>query len=133
MERKADFFFKRTIKQSRSVTHVDTAVEALTVSIGEKACVDLGFMASLMGGSEKIPQIVDDLKGIIFKEPSSGPFDYAENGENWSKGWQTADEYLSGNVRKKLREAKRAAERKGMLSCADFSLRFVRFAFAIAA
>ena len=111
LERKADFFFKRTIKRNRSVTHVDTAVEALTVSIGEKACVDLGFMASLMGGSEKIPQIVDDLKGIIFKEPSSGPFDYAESGENWSKGWQTADEYLSGNVRKKLREAKRAAER----------------------
>ena len=111
LERKADFFSKRTIKQNRSVTHVDTAVEALTVSIGEKARVDLGFMASLMGGSEKIPQIVDDLKGIIFKEPSSGPFDYAENGENWSKGWQTADEYLSGNVRKKLREAQRAAER----------------------
>ena len=111
LERKADFFSKRTIKQNRSVTHVDTAVEALTVSIGEKARVDLGFMASLMGGSEKIPQIVEDLKGIIFKEPSSGPFDYAENGENWSKGWQTADEYLSGNVRKKLREAKRAAER----------------------
>ena len=48
-----------------------------------------------MGGSEKIPQIVEDLKGIIFKEPSSGPFDYAESSENWSKGWQTADEYLA--------------------------------------
>ena len=111
LERKADFFSKRTIKQNRSVTHVDTSVEALTVSIGELARVDLVYMANLMGGQGKIPQIVDDLKGIIFKEPSSGPFDYAENGENWSKGWQTADEYLSGNVRKKLREAKRAAER----------------------
>ncbi|MBO5569845.1 MAG: DEAD/DEAH box helicase family protein, partial [Clostridia bacterium] len=111
LERKADFFSKRTIKQNRSVTHVDTSVEALTVSIGELARVDLVYMANLMGGQEKIPQIVADLKGIIFKEPSSGPFDYAESGENWSKGWQTADEYLSGNVRKKLREAKRAAER----------------------
>ena len=109
LERKADFFSKRTIKQNRSVTHVDTSVEALTVSIGELARVDLVYMANLMGGQDKIRQIVDDLKGIIFKEPSSGPFDYAENGENWSKGWQTADEYLSGNVRKKLREAQRAA------------------------
>ena len=109
LERKADFFSKRTIKQNRSVTHVDTSVEALTVSIGELARVDLVYMANLMGGQEKIPQIVADLKGIIFKEPSSGPFDYAEQGEKWSKGWQTADEYLSGNVRKKLREAQRAA------------------------
>ena len=110
LERKADMFSKRTIKQDRSVSHVDTAVEALTVSIGEKARVDLGFMASLMGGSEKIPQIVEELRGIIFKEPSSGPFDWTEGGESWHKGWQTADEYLSGNVRKKLREARRAAE-----------------------
>ena len=110
LERKADMFTRRTIKQQRSVSHVDTAVEALTVSIGEKARVDLGFMASLMGGSEKTPQIVEELRGIIFKEPSSGPFDWTENGENWHRGWQTADEYLSGNVRKKLREARRAAE-----------------------
>ena len=110
LERKADMFTKRTIKQDRSVSHVDTAVEALTVSIGEKACVDLGFMASLMGGSEKIPEIVDGLRGIIFKDPSTGPFDLAEGGTHWDKGWQTADEYLSGNVRKKLREAKWAAE-----------------------
>ena len=110
LERKADMFSKRTIKQDRSVSHVDTAVEALTVSIGEKACVDLGFMASLMGGSEKIPEIVEELHGIIFKDPSTGPFDLEEGGGHWDKGWQTADEYLSGNVRRKLREAKRAAE-----------------------
>lgn len=110
LERKADMFTKRTIKQQRSVSHVDTAVEALTVSIGEKAGVDLGFMASLMGGSEKIPQLVEELRGIIFKEPSSGPYDWAEGGSHWDKGWQTADAYLSGNVRKKLREANRAAE-----------------------
>ena len=63
-----------------------------------------------MGGEEKIPQIVQDLRGVIFKEPSSGPFDFAEGGEHWSNGWQTADEYLSGNVRRKLRAAQRAAE-----------------------
>ncbi len=109
LERKADFFTKRTIKQSHSVDHVDTAVEALGVSIGERACVDLPFMASLLGGQEKIPQIVEDLKGIIFKDPSTGPFDYAEGGEHWNQGWKTADEYLSGNVRRKLRQARRAA------------------------
>ena len=110
LERKADFFTKRTIKQSHSVDHVDTAVEALGVSIGERACVDLPFMASLLGGQEKIPQIVEDLRGVIYKDPSTGPFDYAEGGEHWGKGWQTSDEYLSGNVRRKLRQAERAAE-----------------------
>lgn len=110
LERKADMFTKRTIRQNRSVSHVDTAVEALTVSIGEKAGVDLSFMASLMGGSDKIPQIVEDLKGIIFKDPSTGSFDWEEGGTQWDKGWQTADEYLSGNVRKKLRDAQRAAK-----------------------
>ena len=85
-------------------------MEALTVSIGEKACVDLGFMASLVGGSEKIPEIVEELHGIIFKDPSTGPFDLGEGESHWDKGWQTADEYLSGYVRRKLREAKRAAE-----------------------
>ena len=110
LERKADFFTKRTIKQSHSVDHVDTAVEALGVSIGEKACVDLPFMASLLGGQEKIPQIVEDLRGVLFKDPATGPFDYAEGGEHWNQGWQTADEYLSGNVRRKLRQAERTAE-----------------------
>ena len=110
LERKADFFTKRTIKQQRSVDHVDTAVEALAVSIGQKAGVDLGYMAQLMGGEDKIPQIVDDLHGIIFKDPNTGPFDYTDGGGHWSKGWQTADEYLSGNVRRKLRTAERIAE-----------------------
>ena len=111
LERKADMFHKRTIKQQRSVDSVDTASEALAVSIGEKACVDLDFMATLMGGSEKIPQIVEDLKGVIYKEPNSGPFDLEDGGEHWAKGWQTADEYLSGNVRQKLRTAQRVAAR----------------------
>ena len=109
LERKADMFHKRTIKQQRSVDSVDTASEALAVCIGEKACVDLDFMSSLMGGSEKIPQIVEDLKGVIYKEPNSGPFDLQDGGEHWAKGWQTADEYLSGNVRQKLRTAQRVA------------------------
>ena len=109
LERKADMFHKRTIKQQRSVDSVDTASEALAVCIGERACVDLDFMASLMGGSEKIPQIVEDLKGVIYKEPNSGPFDLQDGGEHWAKGWQTADEYLSGNVRQKLRTAQRVA------------------------
>ena len=111
LERKADMFHKRTIKQQRSVDSVDTSSEALAVCIGEKACVDLDFMASLMGGSEKIPQIVEDLKGVIYKEPNSGPFDLQDGGEHWAKGWQTADEYLSGNVRQKLRTAQRVAAR----------------------
>lgn len=111
LERKADMFRKRTIKQQRSVDSVDTASEALAVCIGEKACVDLDFMASLMGGSEKIPQIVEDLKGVIYKEPNSGPFDLEDGGEHWAKGWQTADEYLSGNVRQKLRTAQHVAAR----------------------
>ena len=111
LERKADMFHKRTIKQQRSVDSVDTASEALAVCIGEKACVDLDFMATLMGGSEKIPQIVEDLKGVIYKEPNSGPFDLEDGGEHWAKGWQTADEYLSGNVRQKLRTAQRVAAR----------------------
>ncbi|MBQ2070838.1 MAG: DEAD/DEAH box helicase family protein, partial [Oscillospiraceae bacterium] len=110
LERKADFFTKRTIKQQRSVDHVDTAVEALAVSIGQKARVDLPFMAQLMGGEDKIPQIVEDLQGVIFKDPNTGPFDYADGGEHWNQGWQTADEYLSGNVRRKLRTAERIAE-----------------------
>ena len=110
LERKADFFSKRTIKQQHRADHVDTAVEALGVSIGERACVDLPFMASLLGGQDKIPQIVEDLQGVIYKDPTTGPFDYAEGGEHWDKGWQTADEYLSGNVRRKLRQAQRATE-----------------------
>ena len=116
LERKADMFTKRTIQNRRVATHVDTAVEALAVSIGEKACVDLEYMAGLMGdrgpaGSpDKIPQIVEDLRGVIFKDPTTGPFDLAEGGKNWSRGWQTADEYLSGDVRRKLYWARLAVE-----------------------
>ena len=103
LERKADMFTKRTIPRPRAVTSVDTAVEALAVSSGEKACVDLGYMASLMGGSEKIPQIVKELWGVIFKDPAIGPFDLEGGGTHWYQGWQTADEYLSGNVHKNWR------------------------------
>ena len=63
-----------------------------------------------MGGGDKIPQVVEDLKGVIFKDPNTGPFDIEDGGTDWYKGWQTADEYLSGNVREKLADAKRAAE-----------------------
>ncbi len=103
LERKADIFQKRTIKPYIAVTRVDTASEALAVSIGEKACVDLGFMASLMGRSEKIEQIKRDLAGVIFKDPDSGDDPFV--------GWQTADEYLSGKVRDKLKRARQAAEK----------------------
>ena len=103
LERKAAMFSKRTIKPYIAVSRVDTASEALAVSIGEKAGVDLGFMASLMGGSEKIEQIKHDLTGVIFKDP--------ESGDDPLVGWQTADEYLSGKVREKLKIARRAAER----------------------
>ena len=102
--------FRSTIHTRRAVTRVDTAAEALAVSIGEKARVDLKYMAGLIGGPDKIPQIVEDSKGIMFKDPATGPFDLAEDGENWSRGWQTADEYLSGDVRWKLRQARLAAE-----------------------
>lgn len=115
-KRKADMFSKRTIQHRKPVTSVDTAVEALGVSIGERACVDLDFMASLMGGKEEnyretILRIVTDLKGIIFKGPDTGPFDFSAGGMEWKKGWQPADEYLSGNVRQKLETARKAAEK----------------------
>ena len=104
LEHKAAMFSKRTIKPYIAVSRVDTASEALAVSIGEKACVDLGFMASLMGGgSDRIEQIKRDLAGVIFKDP--------ESGDDPLTGWQTADEYLSGRVREKLKAARRAAER----------------------
>ena len=100
LDRKADFFNKRTIKQQHSVDHVDTASEALAVSIGEKACVDIPFMAQLTGKTGE--EVISDLRGVIFKDPKSG--------DDPNSGWQTADEYLSGNVRQKLRTAQRAAE-----------------------
>lgn len=110
LKRKADMFTKRTIRHRNPVDRVDTASEALAVSIGEKACIDLGYMAQLMGGADKIPQIVEDLRGVIFKDPVTGSFDLEQGGTDWARGWQTADEYLSGNVRAKLRTAKRIAE-----------------------
>lgn len=99
LKAKADMFTKRTIKQSVKVTSVDTPTEALAVSISEKARVDIGFMAQLLGGEDNIPVIIEDLKGIIFKDPLS-------DADNNLIGWQTADEYLSGNVREKLAIAK---------------------------
>ena len=105
LERKADMFTKRTIQKYEPITHVDTAIDALAVSISEKACVDIGFMASLMGGSEKVEQVINDLKGIIFKTPQGGTIS-----ENIYTDWQTADEYLSGNVRIKLEQAQKMAE-----------------------
>ena len=95
LERKADMFYKRTIKQHKSVTHVDTASEALVVSIGERACVDLNYMSQLTGKNEA--DLVKDLYGVIYKDPVKNT-------------WQTTDEYLSGNVRVKLRQAEKAAE-----------------------
>ena len=91
---KADMFTKRTIRQRQSVTSVDTAAEALALSVGEKARVDMGYMSQLTGKSED--DIIDELNGVIFLDPVYGD-------------WQTADEYLSGNVRQKLREAEKAA------------------------
>ncbi len=91
---KADMFTKRTIRQRQSVTSVDTAAEALALSIGEKARVDMVYMSQLTGKSED--DIIDELNGVIFLDPVYGD-------------WQTADEYLSGNVRQKLREAEKAA------------------------
>ena len=98
-QRKADMFSKRTIQPHKVVTSVDTAVDALTISIGERACVDLGYMSSLSGKS--IDELTADLQGVIFHDPKRGALeDYA--------GWVTADEYLSGNVRQKLKEAEAA-------------------------
>ena len=95
LKRKADIFSKRTIRRRKPVTQVDTASEALAVSIGERAKVDLPFMARLTGKAED--EIVADLQGVIFLDPLE-------------QMWQTADEYLSGNVRAKLRVAQTAAE-----------------------
>lgn len=102
LERKADMFTKRTINQQVTIDHVDTASEALAVSIGEHARVDLEYMASLLGTPGETDSIIRDLKGVIYKNP--------EAGGGPLNGWETADEYLSGNVRKKLAAARAAAE-----------------------
>lgn len=95
LERKADMFTKRTIKQKAQVTSVDTASEALAVSISEKVRVDMPLMEQLAGKSEE--QLINDLKGVIFRNPQNNQ-------------WETADEYLSGNIREKLEFAKKSAE-----------------------
>ena len=102
LKSKADMFTKRTIRPERTVTHVDTPAEALAVSIGEKGKVDLSYMAELLGTPEDFERITGELRGVIFKDPS-------EDVSDPEAGWQTADEYLSGNVRNKLQIAKLAA------------------------
>ena len=101
LESKADMFTKRTIRPERHVTSVDTPSEALAVSIGERGKVDLPFMAKLLGTPGEYDAITEGLKGVIFKAPLSS--------DQPEAGWQTADEYLSGNVREKLRIAQTAA------------------------
>ena len=102
LERKADMFTKRTIKPHEAVASVDTAAEALAVSISEKACVDMGYMALLTGRTGD--ELAEELRGVIFQVPGITEPDGTPH-------YVTADEYLSGNVRQKLRQAQRAAER----------------------
>ena len=102
LERKADMFSKRTIKPHTLVTSVDTASEALAVSLGEKATIDMDYMMELSGKVEN--EIFEDLKGVIFLNP------LYEYGNSYEPKYLTADEYLSGNVREKLRIAKKSAE-----------------------
>ena len=103
LKSKADMFTKRTIRPERVVTSVDTPSEALAVSIGEHGKVDLPYMADLLGTPGNYERITTELSGVIFKDP-------AADVDDPEAGWQTADEYLSGNVRNKLRMAQLAAE-----------------------
>ena len=103
LKSKADMFTKRTIKPERRVTSVDTPSEALAISIGERGKVDLPFMAQLLGTPEDYEAIQTELRGVIFKDPMAP--------DDVEAGWQTADEYLSGDVRSKLRIAQMAANR----------------------
>ncbi|GLX73672.1 hypothetical protein FBSA30_21220 [Faecalibacterium taiwanense] len=103
LKSKAAMFTKRTIRPERIVTSVDTPSEALAVSIGEHGKVDLPYMADLLGTPGNYERITTELSGVIFKEP-------AADADDPEAGWQTADEYLSGNVRDKLRMAQLAAE-----------------------
>lgn len=101
LKSKADMFTKRTIKPERRVTSVDTPSEALAISIGERGKVDFPFMAQLLGTPEDYEAIQTELRGVIFKDPMAP--------DDVEAGWQTADEYLSGDVRNKLRIAQMAA------------------------
>ena len=103
LKSKAAMFTKRTIRPERTVTSVDTPSEALAVSIGEHGKVDLPYMAELLGTPGEYGRITTELSGVIFKDP-------AADVDDPEAGWQTADEYLSGNVRDKLRMAQLAAE-----------------------
>ena len=103
LKSKAAMFTKRTIRPERTVTSVDTPSEALAVSIGEHGRVDLPYMAELLGNPGEYGRITTELSGVIFKDPSADPTDP-------EAGWQMADEYLSGDVRAKLRMAQFAAE-----------------------
>ena len=103
LKSKADMFTKRTIRPERVVTSVDTPSEALAVSIGEHGKVDLPYMAKLLGTPGEYGRITTELSGVIFKDP-------AADADDPEAGWQTADEYLSGNVRDKMRMAQLAAE-----------------------
>ena len=103
LKSKADMFTKRTIRPERVVTSVDTPSEALAVSIGEHGKVDLPYMAELLGTPGEYGRITTELSGVIFKDPAADPTDP-------EAGWQMADEYLSGDVRAKLRMAQFAAE-----------------------
>ena len=103
LKSKAAMFTKRTIRPEHTVTSVDTPSEALAVSIGEHGKVDLPYMAELLGTPDEYGRITTELSGVIFKDPAADPTDP-------EAGWQTADEYLSGNVRDKLRMAQLAAE-----------------------
>ena len=103
LKSKAAMFTKRTIRPERNVTSVDTPSEALAVSIGERGKVDLPYMAELLGTPGEYGRITTELSGVIFKDPAADPTDP-------EAGWQMADEYLSGDVRAKLRMAQFAAE-----------------------
>jgi len=103
LKSKADMFTKRTIRPESTVTSVDTPSEALAVSIGEHGKVDLPYMAELLGTPGNYERITTELSGVIFKDP-------AADADDPEAGWLTADEYLSGNVRDKLRMAQLAAE-----------------------
>ena len=103
LKSKAAMFTKRTIRPERTVTSVDTPTEALAISIGERGRVDLPYMAELLGTPGDYERITSELSGVIFKDPAADPTDP-------EAGWQMADEYLSGDVRAKLRMAQFAAE-----------------------